>query len=79
LSLVFLTLFASISDIRPQGFSRASVLAAGLVAIAEETADDVEAALEQVAAIAADLRACLVRLRVRIILYAISYEKALSN
>ena len=56
MSLVFLTLFASISDIRPQGFSRASVLAAGLDAIAEETADDLEATLEQVAAIAADLR-----------------------
>ena len=40
LFLIFLMLFTSTSDIRPQGFSRASVLAAGLDAIAEETADD---------------------------------------
>jgi hypothetical protein len=36
--------------------SRASVLATGLDAIAEDTADDLEAALEQLAAVAADLR-----------------------
>ena len=56
MSLIVLALFASISDIRPQRFSRASVPGAGLDAIAEETADDLEADLEQVAAIAADLR-----------------------